>query len=124
RSVRVRPVVPKAAGRSVGHLRRSGRSLQAATQGGTRRTTGGTESGITREREGRNARAAAKRPFSLCAQHGRDLGGGSPPVSWPQRTKRSATARGRPSVGRKHGAKPRADGQEPDTSRCRAGRAG
>jgi N-formylglutamate amidohydrolase len=27
-----------------------------------------------------------------CAQHGRDLGGGSPPVSWPQRTKRSATA--------------------------------
>src|SRR5574338_162259 len=28
----------------------------------------------------------------LCAQHGRDLGGASPPVSWPQRTKRNATA--------------------------------
>jgi CspA family cold shock protein len=24
---------------------------------------------------------------ALCAQHGRDLGGGSPPVSWPQQTK-------------------------------------
>lgn len=40
----------------------------------------------------------------MCAQHGRDLGGVSPPVSWPQRAKRSATARGRPSVGRKRGA--------------------
>jgi hypothetical protein len=30
--------------------------------------------------------------YVLCAQHGRDLGGGSPPVSWPQQTKRSATA--------------------------------
>jgi hypothetical protein len=28
----------------------------------------------------------------LCAQHGRDLGGGSPPVSWPQRANGKATA--------------------------------
>ncbi len=45
-----------------------------------------------------------------CAQHGRDLGGESPPVSWPQRAKRSTTAQGRPNVGRKCGTKPRADG--------------
>ncbi|QKS27159.1 MULTISPECIES: TRAP transporter substrate-binding protein [Halomonadaceae] len=32
-------------------------------------------------------------PF-LCARHGRTPGGASPPVSWPQRTKRSATAEG------------------------------
>ena len=51
---------------------------------------------------------------SVCAQHGRDLGGESPPVSWPLRAKRSATAQGRPSVDRKRRAKPRADGQKPD----------
>ena len=35
-----------------------------------------------------------RRALFVYAQHGPDLGGGSPPVSWPQRTKRSATARG------------------------------
>ena len=38
--------------------------------------------------------------------------------------KRTATAEGRPTVGRKRGAKPRADEQEPDRRRRRAGRAG
>lgn len=30
----------------------------------------------------------------VCAQHGRDLGGESPLVSWPQRANGSATAQG------------------------------
>jgi hypothetical protein len=69
-------------------------------------------------------RGGLRRPALPCAQHGRDLGGESPPASWPQRAKRSATARGRPSVGRKRGANPRANGQEPDTRHGQAGRAG
>jgi hypothetical protein len=60
----------------------------------------------------------------LCAQHGRILVGGSPTVSWSRRTKRSATAQGRLSVGRKRGSQLRADEQEPDMRRCRPGRAG
>ena len=58
-----------------------------------------------------------------CAQHGRCLGGESPPVSRPRRTKGSATARRRRSVERKHGTKLRADEQEADTRRLEAGRA-
>ena len=36
--------------------------------------------------------SAAAAELLLCALHGRDLGGESPLVSWPQQTKRSATA--------------------------------
>jgi hypothetical protein len=64
------------------------------------------------------SRAAAER----CAQHGRRLGGASPPERRPSQTKRTATAKGQPIVGRKQGAKPRADEQEPDKRRRRAGR--
>ncbi len=59
-----------------------------------------------------------------CAQHGRRLGGASPPERRPSQTKRTATAKGRPIVGRKQGAKPRADEQKPDKRRRRAGRVG
>jgi hypothetical protein len=61
---------------------------------------------------------------SLCAQHGRCLAGASPAERRSSRSKRTATARGRPSVGRKRGAKPQADGQKPGTRRRRGGRAG
>ena len=65
------------------------------------------------------------RPWGfLYAQHEPRLGGASPLGTWSRGPKRTATAQGRPSVGRKRGAKPRADEQEPDTRRRRAGRAG
>jgi len=41
--------------------------------------------------------------FFLCAQHGRTPTGASPVASWSRRAKWSATAWGRPSVGRKRG---------------------
>ena len=66
------------------------------------------------------SRAAAER----CAQHGRRLGGASPPERRPSQTKRTATAKGQPIVGRKRGAKSRADVQESDPRRRRVGRAG
>ena len=63
-------------------------------------------------------------PQTPCAQHGHDPGGESPHVSRPSQAKRTATAEGRPTVGRKRGAKSRADEQKPDERRRRAGRAG
>jgi hypothetical protein len=65
----------------------------------------------------------AKPRLNGCAQHERRLGGASPPERRPSRTKRTATAKGRPIVGRKQGAKPRADEQEPDRRRGRERRA-
>jgi hypothetical protein len=71
-----------------------------------------------------NALAAPRRCVAQrCAQHGRCLGGASPPVSRPKRTKGSATARRQRSVERKHGTKLRADEQEADTRRPEAWRA-
>src|SRR5690554_1381391 len=60
----------------------------------------------------------------MCAQHGRCLAGASPAERRPSQSKRTAAAEGRPTVGRKRGAKPRADVQELDPRRRRAGRAG
>src|SRR5664279_6192931 len=71
-----------------------------------------------------NPTGAARPRVNACAQHARHLGGASPPERRPSRTKRTATAKGRPIVGRKQGAKPRADEQEPDMRRRRAGRVG
>jgi len=51
-------------------------------------------------------------PFLLCAPHGRCLVGASPTERRSSRSKRTATAEGRPTVGRKRGAKARADVQE------------
>src|SRR5205823_6654917 len=59
-----------------------------------------------------------------CAQHGHHLGGASPLENRPLQSKRTATAGGRPTVERKLVAKPRADEQEADRRRRRAGRAG
>ena len=62
--------------------------------------------------------------LNACAQHGCRLGGASPPKRRPSQLKRTATAKGRPIVGRKQGAKPRADEQEPDRRRRQSGASG
>lgn len=59
-----------------------------------------------------------------CARHGRRLAGASPAERRPSRTERSATAEGRPTVGRKRRAQLRVDAQELDVRRRRVGRAG
>jgi hypothetical protein len=74
---------------------------------------------------GKSLRAAgAGCDYCLCAQHGRCLAGESPAERRPPQSKRTATAEGRPTVGKKRGAKPRVDVQEPGSRRRRAGRAG
>ncbi len=55
--------------------------------------------------------AARRGAFFWRARHGHRLGGGSPPLSRSQRGKGSARAEGRPTVWRKRGTNPQADGQ-------------